>query len=57
MAEFGSTIGDYSQQTFLGQGGFAHVYRAIDSSSNQRVALKVIDKEKLVKNEGMFSIP
>ncbi|KAL8161066.1 hypothetical protein V2J09_012555 [Rumex salicifolius] len=39
----------YELGRFLGQGNFAKVYFARDMKSNQNVAIKVIDKEKVLK--------
>jgi serine/threonine protein kinase len=38
----GQQLGDYVVEAFLGQGGMARVYRAVDPNLNRTVALKVI---------------
>ena len=39
----GVQLDEYRLEAFLGQGGMARVYRALDTGLNRYVAVKVID--------------
>ena len=41
----GTTVGDYALVRFIGQGGMATVYEAVNPQSGQRVALKILHDE------------
>ncbi|KAL5732091.1 cAMP-dependent protein kinase [Ranunculus cassubicifolius] len=42
-------IGRYEMGKFLGQGTFSKVYHAINIQTNENVAIKVLEKEKILK--------
>ena len=45
MLKSGAQIGKYTIDRFIGSGSMGEVYRAIDTQSNQHVALKFLNKE------------
>ena len=57
MAGWGSTLGEYQLEEYLGKGGFAQVHRAVDAASSRDVALKIIHKAKLVNDQGSVALP
>eukprot|EP00055_Hartaetosiga_balthica_P012326 m.59454 g.59454 ORF g.59454 m.59454 type:complete len:963 (+) comp7910_c1_seq1:120-3008(+) len=52
--ELGDHIGEYELGRYLGRGGFATVYEARCLKTNRHVALKLLDKSKILKDNDLI---
>ena len=47
------TIGDYVIKRTIGRGTFSKVKLAINKSTNQKVAIKILEKSKIVESDDL----
>lgn len=53
---YSSSIGKYQLNRTIGEGNFAKVKLAVNTENGQFVAIKIIDKQTVIKNNLMYQV-